>query len=118
MSPDELRQLREELQCTARELAATLGIESGEVTAWEQGERFPTKKIVFALAKLRSLGPVAISRKPKRRSPIPVKGAARLADPEFWQLVRKLVEHPELFDKVRQIADAFPDPAQSSAMSP
>jgi transcriptional regulator with XRE-family HTH domain len=118
VTPDELRQLREELHCTARELAATLGIDSGEVTAWEQGELFPTKKVVLALTKLRSLGPVAVTRKLKRRSPIPVKGAARLADPEFWQLVRKLVEHPELFDKVRQIADAFPDPAQSSALTP
>lgn len=118
MSPDELRQLREELHCTARELAATLGIDSGEVAAWEQGERFPTKNIVLALTKLRSLGSVAVTRKPKRRGPSPLKGAARLADPVFWQLVRKIVEHPELFDKVRQIADTFPDPAQASALTP
>ena len=111
MSPDGLRELREELKCTAWELAATLGIDSGEVVAWEQGERFPTKKHVSDLAKLRLMGPAAILRKPKRRVSAPMKGSARLADPAFWQLIRKLAEYPELFDKVRQVAENYADPA-------
>ncbi len=109
MSPDELKKLREELKCTARELAATLGIDAGEVVAWEQGERFPTKRNVSDLAKLRLMGADAIVRKAKRRGNAQLKGSARLADPALWQLIRKLVEHPELFDKVVQIADQYPD---------
>jgi transcriptional regulator with XRE-family HTH domain len=111
VSPEELRKIRDELKCTARELAATLGIDSGEVVAWEQGERFPTKKDVEDIAKLRLMGTGAISRKPKRRGNSPLKGPARLADPAFWQLFRKLVEHPELFDKAIQIAEQYSDPA-------
>jgi hypothetical protein len=91
-----------------------LGIDSGEVAAWEQGERFPTKKNVSDLAKLRLLGAGAILRKAKRRGNVPVKGPARLADPAFWQLIRKLVEHPELFDKAIQIADQYSDPVSTS----
>ncbi len=118
MSPDELRNLREELKCTARELAATLGIDSSEVVAWEQGQRFPTKKHESDLGKLRLLGPAAISRKPKRRGGAPLKGAARLADPVFWQLIRKLIEYPELFDRTRQIAEAYADTVDATGLNP
>ena len=114
MSPDELRKIREELKCTARELAATLGIDSTEVVAWEQGERFPTKKNVADIAKLRLMGSGAILRKAKRRGNAPLKGSARMADPSFWQLVRKLIEHPELFDKVLQMAELYSDPADTA----
>lgn len=114
MTPNELRELRDTLKCTTRELAATLGIESSEVVAWETGERFPTKKHVSDLSKLRLLGPSAISRKPKRRGQTPLRGAARLADPQFWQIIRKIAEHPELFERVREVADAYSDPADSS----
>jgi len=114
VSPDELRKVREELNCTARELAATLGIDSGEVMAWEQGERFPTKKNVADIAKLRLMGTGAIVRKAKRRANVPQRGAARMADPAFWQLMRKLAEHPELFDKVVQMAEQYSDPADSA----
>ncbi len=114
MSPDELRKIREELKCTARELAATLGIDSGEVTAWEQGERFPTKKNVADIAKLRLIGTGAIVRKSKRRGNAPLKGPARMADPVLWQLIRKLVEHPELFDRLVEIAEPYSDPADSA----
>ena len=114
MTPDELRELRQELRCTARELAATLGIDSNEVADWELGERFPTKKHLSDLAKLRLMGPSAITRKPKRRGASPLGGAARLADPAFWQLIRKIAEHPELYEKVRQIAAPYADPAESA----
>ncbi len=114
MSPDELRKIREELKCTARELAVTLGIDYGEVVAWEQGERFPTKKNVADIAKLRLIGTGAIMRKAKRRGNAPLRGIARMADPAFWQLMRKLAEHPELFDKVVHIAEQYLDPADSA----
>lgn len=114
MTPNELRELRDTLKCTTRDLAATLGIESSEVAAWEAGERFPTKKNVSDLSKLRLLGPSAISRKPKRRGQSPLRGTARLADPLFWQLVRKIAEHPDLFEKVRQVAEAYTDPVEST----
>ena len=114
MSPDELRKIREELKCTARELAATLGIDSTEVVAWEQGERFPTKKNVADIAKLRLMGTGAVVRKTRRRGNAPLKGSARMADPAFWQLIRKLAEHPELFDRVIQMAEQYSDPADSA----
>jgi transcriptional regulator with XRE-family HTH domain len=114
VSPDELRKIREELKCTARELAATLGIDSGEVMAWEQGELFPTKKNIADIDKLRLMGAGAILRKPKRRGNSLLKGSARLADPAFWQLIRKLVEHPELFDKAASMAEQYSDPADSA----
>jgi transcriptional regulator with XRE-family HTH domain len=117
MSPDELREVREELKCTVRELAATLGVDSAEIFAWEKGERFPTKKHVADLSKLRLMGAGAISRKPTRKGNAPLKGAARLADPAFWQLVRKLVEHPELFDRAQHLATEFEDPAGSTGIS-
>jgi hypothetical protein len=37
-----------------------------------------------------------------------------MADPAFWQLMRKLAEHPELFDKVVQMAEQYSDPADSA----
>lgn len=107
VSPTEIRELRANLKCTARELAATLGIESSEVTAWEQGERFPTKKNVSDLAKLSLLGPDAISRKPRRQAGNGARGISRLADPALWEIVIKIAENPDLFDKVKQIADKY-----------
>ena len=114
MTPEEIRQLRMELQCTARELAVTLGLDPGEVTAWEQGERFPTKKTIAKLAQLRQQGMGAIVRK-KKRNPAALSGTARLTDPEFWQLVRKLIEHPDLFSKAQSLAEDYPDPVTTLA---
>jgi transcriptional regulator with XRE-family HTH domain len=117
VTPEELRALRAALNCTARELAVTLGIDPGEIVAWEQGERFPTKKLVADLTKLGRLGPEAVSRKPRRRAQNALRGTARLADPTFWQLVRKIAEHPELFDRVCQVAQDYTDPVNSTAFS-
>jgi transcriptional regulator with XRE-family HTH domain len=110
---EEIRALRLELKCTARELAVTLGLEPGEVTAWEQGDSFPTKKMIAKLEQLRQQGPKAIVRKKKRDTAM-LPSAARLADPEFWQLVRKLLEHPELFSKAQSLAASYPDPFATS----
>ncbi len=113
MTPEEIRRLREDLQCTARELATTVGLEATEVVAWEQGERFPTKKMVQQLNQLRELGSTAIVRKRKAKSPIP-SGVARLTDPEFWELTRKLIEHPELFNKALTLAKEYADPGAAT----
>ena len=115
MSPSEIRELCVDLKCTARELAATLGIDFGEVAAWEQGERFPTKKDISDLAKLRLLGPAAITRKPKRQVSATLRGTARLADPALWQIVLKLTEHPDFFEKVRQLAENYTLPSDPDA---
>lgn len=114
MTAEEIRALRLELKCTARELAITLGLELGEVAAWEQGESFPTKKMIAKLAQLRQQGPAAIVRK-KKRETATLAGTARLADPEFWQLVRKLLEHPELLSKAQTLAANYTDPISTSA---
>ena len=114
MSPDELKQLRKELSCTAKELALTLGIEPKELAAWEAGELFPTKRYVGELEALRKKGPTSILRAPKGKS-VAKTGMARLADAKLWELVRKLLEHPALFDQVSKLAEAYPDPAEPKA---
>ena len=118
MSPSEIRELRATLKCTARELAATLGIELGEVAAWEQGERFPTKKLVSDMVKLSLLGPEAICRKAKRQTVNAARSTSRLADPALWEIVIKLAENPAFFDQVQKLAESYghsgvPDESQS-----
>ena len=112
MSPEELKQLRKELSCTAKELALTLGIEPKEVAAWEAGELFPTKRFVGELEALRRKGTGAIVRAPKGKAAAAKTGIARLADAKLWELVRKLAEHPALFDQVSKLADVYSDPAE------
>ena len=107
MSPTEIRELRVNLKCTVRELATTLGIDTREVTAWELGEQFPTKKHVLDMSKLSLLGPEAISRKPKRQSALALRGIARLSDPMLWEILIKLTENPDFFEKVKQMAATY-----------
>jgi transcriptional regulator with XRE-family HTH domain len=115
VSPEELKQLRKELSCTAKELALTLGIEPKELAAWEAGELFPTKRYVGELEALRKKGPTSILRAPKGKGSAAKVGMARLADAKLWELVRKLAEHPALFDQVVKLADAYVDPAEPRA---
>lgn len=112
MSPEDLKLLRKELACTAKELALTLGVEQKEYSAWEAGELFPTKRYVTELEALRKRGSAAIVRAPKGKGAAVKKGMARLADPKLWEVVRKLAEHPALFDQVSQLAAAYPDPTE------
>jgi DNA-binding XRE family transcriptional regulator len=99
---DEIQALRKELQCTARELADTLGLDVATIRAWEQEEKFPTKKWVTAMGRLREQGTAAIRRRPhKSHGP---RGLAALRDPLFWDLVAKLAEHPELRRRVADLA--------------
>jgi transcriptional regulator with XRE-family HTH domain len=115
VSPEELKQLRKELSCTAKELAATLGVDAKELAAWEAGELFPTKRYVGELEALRKKGPAAIFRQPKGKAAAAKVGMARLADAKFWELVRKLAEHPALFDQTAKLAEAYADPAEPRA---
>ncbi len=107
MSPEEIKALRQELGCTARELAAALGDEQETVLAWERGDLFPTKRHVGMMEELRRKGPSAI---PKRKRGAPATPVQALADPELWRLVRKLVTHPPLYAAALKLAADFDDP--------
>ncbi|HEY6562248.1 MAG TPA: XRE family transcriptional regulator [Polyangiaceae bacterium] len=109
MSPEEIKALRKELNCTARELATALKLEQKEVVAWEAGELFPTKRSVLQMEMLRKKGPSAIPRTPRGAKKT---GVQRLDDPKLWELVRKLLEHPALFDQVVKLAEQYADPAK------
>lgn len=107
MTPDEIKTLRKDLSCTAKELAQALGIEQATVLAWEKGDLFPTKAFVDKMADLRARGPAAIPKKSKGADPMKV-----LADPALWELVRKLAAHKKLRDEVAKLASGYSDPAQ------
>jgi transcriptional regulator with XRE-family HTH domain len=106
VSPEELKALRKELACTAKELAAALGLEQVTVLSWEKGELFPTKPFIDKMEQLRAKGPGAIPRKSKGSDPIKT-----LTDAAFWELVRKLAAHKKLRDEVAKMAAAYTDPA-------
>jgi len=106
VTPDDLKALRKDLACTAKELAQALGIEQSTVLAWEKGELFPTKPFIDKMEALRAKGPAAIPKKAKGDNPMKV-----LSDPALWDVVRKLVAHKKLRDEVVKLAAAYPDPA-------
>jgi len=108
VTPDEIKALRKELSCTAKELAAALGIDQATVLAWESADLFPTKSHVERMADLRARGPAAIPRRSRGASADPMKS---LLDPSFWELVRKLAAHKKLRDEVSKLAERYPDPA-------
>ena len=105
MTPDDLKALRKDLACTAKELAAALGLEQSTVLAWERGELFPTKPFIDKMEALRAKGPGAIPRKAKGGDPI-----KQLGDPLFWELVRKIAMHKKLRDEVAKLAAGYADP--------
>ncbi len=106
MTPDDIKALRKELGCTARELAAALELEQATVLAWERGEVFPTKRYVDAMTALAAKGPGAIPKKSKGGDPMKT-----LTDPLLWELVRKLCAHKKLRDETAKLAAGYPDPA-------
>jgi transcriptional regulator with XRE-family HTH domain len=108
VSPDEVKDLRKELSCTAKELAAALGVEQSTVLAWEKAELFPTRAFVDRMVELRAKGPGAIPRKARGAGSDPVKS---LADPKVWELLRKIAAHKKLRDEVAKLAERYPDPA-------
>lgn len=107
MTPDEIKSLRKDLACTAKELAQALELEQSTVLAWEKGDLFPTKAFVDKMNQLRARGPAAIPKKAKGAEPMKV-----LADPALWELVRKIVAHKKLRDEVTKLAAPYADPAQ------
>ena len=108
MSPDDVKALRKELACTAKELAAALGLEQATVLAWEKGDLFPTKPVIDKMEALRKKGPGAIPKKAKGGDPM-----KRLAEPQVWELLRKIAAHKKLRDEVAKLAAAYPDPAET-----
>jgi transcriptional regulator with XRE-family HTH domain len=107
VTPDEIKDLRKELSCTAKELAASIGTDQATVLAWEKADLFPTKADVGRMRDLRAKGPGAVVRKAKA-STDPAKA---LADPAMWLLLRKLLVHKKLRDEVTKLAEGYPDPA-------
>ena len=85
MTPDDIKALRKDLSCTAKELAQALAIEQATVLAWEKGELFPTKQYIDKMTQLRAKGPAAIPKKARGDAPMKV-----LADPALWEIIRKL----------------------------
>ncbi len=110
MSPDDIKTLRKELACTAKELAGVLGVEQATVFGWEKGELFPTKAYVARMSELRAKGAGAFPRKARGPSGDPVQA---LADPKVWELLRKIAAHKKLRDDVAKLAEPYPDPAKS-----
>ena len=111
MTPEALKALRQELSCTAKELAAALAVDQATVLSWERGELFPTKRYVDAMAALLAKGPSAIPKKSKGGAPM-----RTLADPQLWELVRKLAAHKKLRDETAKLAAAYPDPAETPSV--
>jgi len=107
MTPQAIKELRTALGCTAKELARALGLEPSVVLSWEQGETFPTKRHVGEMEALRAKGPSAIPRPAKKGAQPPYR---LLADPALWELVRKLLAHPELRRATTELAASYPDP--------
>ncbi len=114
MLPEDIQKLRKELGCTAKELASALGVDAKEFAGWESGELFPTKRHVDAMSALRAKGPGAVARAPRGKAAVKT-GQQRLADPALWKLVRKLLEHPALFDETAKLAEKYSDPAEPAA---
>jgi transcriptional regulator with XRE-family HTH domain len=106
--PEDIKALRKELSCTAKELAGALGIDQPTVLAWEKAELFPTKAFIDRMGELRAKGPAAIPRKSRGIGADPMKS---LADPVVWELLRKIAAHKKLRDEVAKLAQKYPDPA-------
>lgn len=112
MTADELKALRRELSCTARELAETIGVEQDQVLSWEREETFPTKHHVGLLESLRSAGASGVVRASKRSKRAPRTPTELFADPAWFRLLRKLMAHPELMREAERLAEKYEDPAE------
>ncbi len=125
MQPEEIRDLRKVLSCTAKELAAALSspllsspplssphldVDQATVLAWEKGELFPTKQHVDRMKELEAKGPSAIPRLAKGKAKANVSPIAAMRDPAFWEIVRKIAAHKTLRDEVAKLAAGYPEP--------
>ena len=75
--------------------------------AWEKAELFPTKAYVDQMNALRARARAPFRARP-RPAPIPSRA---LADPQVWELLRKIAAHKKLRDEVAKLAEKYPDPA-------
>ncbi len=114
VTPEQIKELRGVLRCTARELASTLSVPLAEIQAWESGEKFPTKQWAVRLLSLRDEGPAGIVRKSPKAKRAPKSPMSQLDNPELWLLLRKLLAHPDLFAKATELSAAFEDPAAAT----
>jgi transcriptional regulator with XRE-family HTH domain len=105
MSPEELKDARKKLQCTAKELAAALDVEPALLATWERGDAFPTKKNVDRIQALLAKGKAAFPRKSKADDPFEA-----LRDPDTWMIVRKVLAHPKLRAEVARLAEKYEEP--------
>ena len=105
MTPEQLKEARVSLKCTAKELAAALDVEGSTIAAWERGDAFPTKRNVERIAALLASGPSSIPRKAKGQDPVEA-----LHDPDVWMLIRKLLVHPKLRAECTKSAAKYDDP--------
>ena len=110
MQPEDVKRVRNALTCSVGELAAALGVEVKTVLAWESGDLFPTKRHADRLKALEREGPLAIKRTiPKK--PRATSGLDLLAEPRLWSILRKLLAHPDLLEKVERLSEPYADPA-------
>jgi len=105
MTPEEIKQARVTLKCTAKELAAALDLEPATVSAWERGEMFPTRQYVEKIQAFLAQGPTAIPKKAKGADPFEA-----LRDPQVWGLIRKVLAHPKLRAEVGKLAAKYEEP--------
>jgi transcriptional regulator with XRE-family HTH domain len=110
VSPEDIKALRKDLSCTAKELAQALGLDQATVLAWEKGDLFPTKAFIDRMNALRVKGPGSIPKIAKGPDPMKV-----LTDPALWTIVRKLLANKKLRDEVAKLAAAYPDPGRDDA---
>ncbi|MEM1029067.1 MAG: helix-turn-helix transcriptional regulator [Myxococcota bacterium] len=116
MTSDDIKALRKELRCTMRELAGALDVAPALVVAWENEEQFPTKRLIKAMDRLRREGPTAVPRARRKRKRLPAASPwALLAEPELWNVFRKLLAHDELRRRVVELAEQYDDPGEDSA---
>jgi transcriptional regulator with XRE-family HTH domain len=104
MEAEDIRALRKRLRISMKQLADHLGVESSDVTAWEMGERYPTKKHVDGMKALEA-SPPPIARERDLFSGF-------LSDPRLGRAVRKLLAHPDLQEEFLRLAERWEDPAE------
>jgi transcriptional regulator with XRE-family HTH domain len=113
VSPEEIKALRRELGASIKDFSQALGIEQTKLLAWETGSEFPTKRMVVAMQALSTTPKAGTPATGSRQAPLATEHAdalGRLADPALWELLRKLMSYPELFQSCRKLAESFEDP--------
>lgn len=119
MLPEDVTRLRETLGWSMSALARALEVPANEIVAWESGERFPTRKAVRRMQELLAEHGAREASTDESLSTLPSAPPlsedppwTALADPELWRLLRQLAAYSELRAAVRELAAAYPDPAE------